>query len=388
MVARLRGLLSALLVAGMVFAARPASCEEPTVQTPEPPRIEVVFVLDTTGSMESLIGGAKQKIWSIANQIMLGKPSPRLRIGLVGYRDIGDEYVTKVFDLTDDLDGVFRNLMGFEAAGGGDGPEHVNKALHDGAKSMTWTNDKKTLKIMFLVGDAPPHVDYADGFDYKVTVLEAATSDIVVHTIRCGNDVETETYWKDIARRGEGTYTSIEQSGGMTAISTPMDDELAKLGRELDGTFVGVGSGGAKAARELKDSAEMAESAAPSAAADRAECKARAGMTASGDLIDDLSSGKVKLEQVKTEELPENMKPMSAEERQKYLDELHAKREEIKKKIADVGAKRDAFIKDKLKQSGGKGDSFDQIVMQTIFDLAKKKGITYGQAEETPGTEK
>ncbi|MFH0777107.1 MAG: hypothetical protein V2A71_00615, partial [Candidatus Eisenbacteria bacterium] len=97
---------------------------------------------------------------------------------------------------------------------------------------------------------------------------------------------------------------------------------------------------------------------------------------------------KLKLEEVKTEELPENMKKMSAEEKQKYLDEMRAKREEIKKKIADAGAKRDAFIKDKLKESGAKGDSFDQIVMNTIFDLAKKKGITYGQAEEIKEPEK
>src|SRR5512144_714199 len=64
------------------------------------PRIEVSFVLDTTGSMGQLIGGAKQKIWTIARQVVSGKPTPALKLGLVGFRDRGDQYVTKVFDLS------------------------------------------------------------------------------------------------------------------------------------------------------------------------------------------------------------------------------------------------------------------------------------------------
>jgi Mg-chelatase subunit ChlD len=58
--------------------------------------IEVVFALDTTGSMGGLISGAKQKIWSIINDLKQGQPQPHLRIGLVGYRDRGDAYVTRL----------------------------------------------------------------------------------------------------------------------------------------------------------------------------------------------------------------------------------------------------------------------------------------------------
>src|SRR5271155_6139328 len=68
------------------------------------PKVEVVFCLDTTGSMGGLIEGAKVKIWAICNQIASGKPSPDLKVGLVAFRDKGDDYITKVFDLTDNLD--------------------------------------------------------------------------------------------------------------------------------------------------------------------------------------------------------------------------------------------------------------------------------------------
>src|SRR5205085_868706 len=69
---------------------------------PKPPAVEVVFCLDTTGSMTGLIDAAKGRIWAICNQILNGRPMPELKVGLVAFRDKGDEYVTRVYDLRDD----------------------------------------------------------------------------------------------------------------------------------------------------------------------------------------------------------------------------------------------------------------------------------------------
>ena len=88
--------------------------------TNEKPKVEAVFVLDTTGSMSGLIQAAKEKIWSIANTMAQAEQAPEIRIGLVAYRDRGDDYVTKVVDLSTDLDSVYATLMDFRAAGGGD----------------------------------------------------------------------------------------------------------------------------------------------------------------------------------------------------------------------------------------------------------------------------
>src|ERR1700736_2835183 len=130
------------------------------------PRIEVCFVLDTTGSMGGLIEGAKQKIWSIANEMISAKPTPELKLGLVGYRDRGDEYVVKTFTLTNDIDAIYGHLREFVAAGGGDFPESVNEALAEAIHKMSWSKDDKVLKIIFLVGDAPPHMDYPNSPKY------------------------------------------------------------------------------------------------------------------------------------------------------------------------------------------------------------------------------
>src|SRR5438552_12164021 len=117
-----------LTCAGVILTAGLVSGGD-NAKKQDKPQVEVVFCLDTTGSMGGLIDAAKQKIWSICNQIAGGKPTPQLKVGLVAYRDRGDEYVTKVTDLTDDLDAIHTQLMGFRAAGGGDFPESVNQAL-------------------------------------------------------------------------------------------------------------------------------------------------------------------------------------------------------------------------------------------------------------------
>ena len=72
-------------------SAKPLPIVPETSPAKARPQIEVTFVLDTTGSMSNLIEGAKRKIWSIANQMASGQPTPEIRMGLVAYRDRGDE---------------------------------------------------------------------------------------------------------------------------------------------------------------------------------------------------------------------------------------------------------------------------------------------------------
>jgi hypothetical protein len=204
-------------------------------------RVDVAFVLDTTGSMSGLIEGAKLKIWSIVEAILAGDPPPTVRVGLVGYRDKGDVYVTKVFDLNADMDKVYQDLRSFKANGGGDRPEHVSRALCEAVTQVKWSSDKETLRMIFLVGDSPPHEDYDDGFDHRTAVKQAAEKDISVHTIQCGSDADTRKVWQEIARAGKGEYAAIEQSGGMSRVPTPYDDELGAVSRKLGETSVAYG---------------------------------------------------------------------------------------------------------------------------------------------------
>ena len=155
------GLSMVFLMAGFAYPVSATEMRRATnpIARPERPAVEVMFVLDTTGSMGGLIAAAKEKIWSIANTLATADPTPAIRMGLVGYRDRGDGYVTTVTPLSDDLDAVYTQLMQYRADGGGDGPESVNQALYEAVSKPDWSPDKATYRVMFLVGDAPPHMD-------------------------------------------------------------------------------------------------------------------------------------------------------------------------------------------------------------------------------------
>jgi len=338
------------------------------------PRVEVVFCLDTTGSMGGLIEGAKQKIWSIANQIVRGEPTPELRIGLIGYRDYGDAYVTRVFPLNDDLDGVYEDLMSFRADGGGDTPEHVNRALHDAVHRISWSEDRETLKLIFLVGDCPPHMDYDDGYLYWDICMEAVTRDIIINTVQCGDYHETVAYWQEIARLGEGKYAAVAQEGGMSVVDTPFDAELARLNALLEETVIPYGSVSRRT--EYEDRREKVKSMAPSLAAERAAYKSTDTGMGSYDLIDALKEGLVELEKLKDRDLPEGFRGLSLEEKRAYLADVEQKREDLMKRIAALSAERGSYIDAYLRESPG-DDSFDEVVQRVIEEQAAGKGITY-----------
>jgi uncharacterized protein YegL len=363
---------------GGIEAAEPASPE------PARPQVEVVFVLDTTGSMGGLIQAAKEKIWAIANTLASAKPAPDIKMGLVGYRDRGDAYVTKQTDLTDDLDAVYEQLMAFQADGGGDTPESVNQALNEAVTKINWSKGEKAYKVIFLVGDCPPHMDYADDVKYPETCQTAAKAGIVVNTIQCGSDASTEPVWKEIAGKAEGRYFRVEQSGGAILASTPFDGELAELSKELEGTRVAYGD--ADAIEEAKEREEVSgkihAGASVGAKASRAVFLAskpgESSLTGSHELVRDLAEGRVKLADVKDEELPEELRKMSRAEREKFIAEKMEKRKDVQSRIEKLAASRQKHIEEQLRKSALQGkQSLDFAIFDCIKEQAGKKGIVY-----------
>lgn len=377
--------LALLLTACLVFAPLTAKeGDQKKGKKPKKETIEVCFVLDTTGSMGGLIEGAKQKIWAIANEILASEPTPNLRIGLIGYRDRKEAYVTQVHDLSDDIDDIYAKLMKFQAQGGGDTPESVNQALHEAVTKIKWNKSKKVLKLVFLVGDAPPHMDYQDDVKYPEICKMAAKKNLILNTVQCGSMASTTPIWKEIAKLAEGDFVAIAQSGGVAAISTPVDAEIAKLNRELGITVVAYGDSDKR--RVVRGKIALAAEAKEEVAADRlsvlsfkskslaADSKvgvagfSSAYIDGGGDLVEDLASGRVDFDAVEKEKLSEEVRNMSKEDRKKYLEEQVAKRKELQKKLDELLTKRRDFVtaeKKRLAESGKK-DGFDEKVSEII----------------------
>jgi Mg-chelatase subunit ChlD len=345
-----------------------AQPEPPPPPQVERPRVEVVFALDTTGSMAGLIEGAKRKIWSIADFLASGQPRPEIRIGLVGYRDIGDDYVTRFYDLSDDLDTVFARLQSFHADGGGDTPEHVARALHDAVDRASWSSGDKVVKLVYLVGDAPPHTDYQDGYDYRSLSRKAAKKGIHINTVRCGGDPDTQVAWREIARVGQGDYASIEQSGGMAVVTTPYDDRLADLNRKLASTALGWGA----RKREIAAKTAAATAAPASIAADRVSFAAKNGLAVSGDgdLVNDIAKGKAKLTEIKSEELPAELQGLPEPAQQAYIEKKQIERQRLIEEINRVSSERSDFLKKDAAKSPRPKASFDDEVRRSVTKAA------------------
>lgn len=366
----------ALLLAPTLRAKGPT----PTSALESKPRIEVCFVLDTTGSMGGLIEGAKQKIWSIANEMISAKPTPQLKLGLIGYRDRGDEYVVKSFNLTDDIDAIYGHLRDFKADGGGDTPESVNEALDEAIHKMAWSDDHKVLKMIFLVGDAPPHMDYPNSPKYPDLCREAAKKDLIINTVQCGDMAETRVVWQEIAKLSEGSYAAIPQSGNVAVVSSPMDKELAKLNERIGETFIPYGD--ITLQNEVHAKRALAAAAPAAAMADRLSYNSKTGgrgIQGRGELVDALNNNEMKWEEIDSKQLPEELQKLNKDELHQRIDKARNERAELQKKVVELSKKREDYIAQENKRlaAAGEGDAFDAKVAETLRQEAARKGINY-----------
>ena len=389
------GIAAAILTfaVGILVASSAATGTRPPAP-PEPPAqggqargktLEMVFVLDTTGSMGGLIDGAKQRIWGIINEVMQTPARPSVRVGLVAYRDRGDQYVTQVLPLTNDLDKVYTTLMEYRAAGGGDGPEDVRRALADGVHKAGWSRaSADTAQIVFLVGDAPPHEDYLQEPDTLTTTAHAVKAGMIVNTIQCGAAEETRQVWQQIARRGEGQYFAIAQDGGVQTVASPYDARLSELGGRLGATYLAYGGGagdegerfrGEARERQLRTESAVAGSAPVSAAADRAVNKALNRDAYVGDLLQSIENGSVKLDDVKAEDLPADLRKLSGADRRKEIDRRLAERKQLRDEIVSLNKQRDAYISAERRKQSGSRNGFDAAVASALKEQLARRGI-------------
>lgn len=346
------------------------------------PKIDVVFVLDTTGSMGGLIQTAKEKIWSIATTMASAQQAPEIRIGLVAYRDRGDAYVTKVVDLSADLDSVYATLMDFEAAGGGDGPESVNKALYDAVHSMSWSQQDQAYQVIFLVGDAPPHMDYNE-VRYPEIVTTALDKGIVINTIQCGDMATTVGPWTQIASLSHGEFFQVEQAGGAVALNTPFDDEIARLSAQLDDTRLYYGTEEQKEKMSAKVAATEKIHAGLSVAsrARRAEFNTsvggRANLLGENELVAAVVDGSVTLDELDEDALPEPLKAMSPAAQEAFVAELSEKREDLQRQIRTLSEERGDYLAKKVDEAGGMKGSLDQKLYDAVKEQASEAGLEY-----------
>ncbi|MBL8951730.1 MAG: VWA domain-containing protein [Myxococcaceae bacterium] len=216
--------------------------------------LDVAFVVDTTGSMGDEIGWLKAEIKQLAADISAAHPNVPTRWGLVHYRDVGDDYVTRHVDFTTSVTAYQTSLDGLAPGGGGDFPEAPAAALAK-AGTLQWGTAASTAKLIFWVADAPPHDNEAGEFTAAVRGLKS--QGVHVYPVASsGIDERTEYAMRAAAQLTLGRYIFLTDDSGVGgqhkeptipcyvvsklnhAIERSIDSELAGTRVELDPTKV------------------------------------------------------------------------------------------------------------------------------------------------------
>lgn len=214
----------------------------------DPIRLDVLFLIDTTGSMGDEIRRIKESLLSVTQKLRALDREFDLRYAAVLYRDLGDAYVTMAHPFTSDIRAFDEALASVEANGGGDTPESLNQGLAEAVGRADWRPD--AAKVMFLVADAPPHMDYQGDVRYGETVQAAVAKGIRIHSVAAsGLDPLGTLVFRQIAQYTRGKflfiqYGTIEVTAASHGVAGPVKsnnlddilyeeirDEIARWGR-------------------------------------------------------------------------------------------------------------------------------------------------------------
>ena len=176
--------------------------------------LDLMIMCDTTGSMGDELEYLKEELEDVVTRIQKDNGNVPTRLSVNFYRDAGDEYVVREFPFTTDLDAVVNAISQQSANGGGDTPESVHTALDSAINDHDW--DENSIKIMFLVLDAPPHEDVQVIDETVKLVKQAAEKGIrIVPVAASGVDKSCEYLLRSMAFMTGGTYTFLTDDSGI-----------------------------------------------------------------------------------------------------------------------------------------------------------------------------
>jgi hypothetical protein len=340
-------------------------------------KIQLAILLDTSNSMDGLIGQAKAQLWKVVNELARARRNgrhPQLEVALFEYGNNGlresDGYLRMVSDLTTDLDLISEQLFDLTTDGG---DEYCGAVIGRAVDRLSWSGSDDVLRLITIAGNEP--FDQGE-VSYKASAARAVRKGIIVNTIFCGEyDEGVATLWKDGAILAEGRYLSIDQDAAVEDIATPYDADIIRLGEELNGTYVAYGrEGEASKSRQVAQDENAAVMGAATSV-QRSVAKAQEAYANEGwDLADAVQNGAIRIASMKDDELPLEMRKMTPAEREKYVDGLIARRAEVQQQINDLNEQRRAYVEAESKNRA-QNSTLGQAILLTVKEQAERKGF-------------
>ncbi|MBN2376284.1 MAG: VWA domain-containing protein [Sedimentisphaerales bacterium] len=364
-----------LLILAVTLTSQ-VQAQELAVVTEQKPLIQMAILLDTSGSMSGLIDQARSELWAIVNEFIFAQKLgqvPDLQVALFEYgkssisRDQG--YIRMIVPFTTDLDKVSQELFVLKTNGGN---EYCGWVIKEATNQLKWSNSSDDLKVIFIAGNEP----FTQGpVDYRPACQAAISKGIVVNTIHCGREKDgLEGKWNNGALLADGKYLNINHNQKTIHIDAPQDNEIAELNEKLNDTYIAYGTmGGASRHRQAEQDLN-ATRLSRSAGLQRAVSKSSAYYkNEDWDLVDACKDGKVNLENIEAEELPQNMRDMTIAERTAYVESNTKTRTEIQQKIQQLNEQRKKYVAAEMKKQQKDTNTLGSAIIQAVTEQAKKK---------------
>jgi hypothetical protein len=345
-------------------------------------RVQIAILLDTSGSMSGLIEQTKGQLWTIVNQFIQSKQNgrrPELEVALFEYGknnlSATDGYVRMIQPLTTDLDKISEELFALRTDGG---EEYCGWVIKDATEKLAWSRSPEDFKAIFIAGNEP----FTQGpVSYAQACKAAIEKGILVNTIHCGDEATgVASQWKHGALLAEGKYMFIDHNRAVVHFEAPQDQEIARLGVELNKTYVPFGAAGKESlGRQAVQDANSIALASQGSALNRALFKSSVQYcNVAWDLVDACKAGNVDLAKMTKDELPVEMQKMSTEERKAFVRAKTEERTKLQEKISHLNAERSKYVADKMKnQIQTQTNTLDTVMISAIREQALKKNFSF-----------
>ncbi len=177
--------------------------------------LDIMLVVDATGSMGDELEFLKNELKDIIEEAETKTPELQSRVGMVFYRDKGDQYLNRNFPFESDIEKVAENISKQKAGGGGDFEEAVEVALDEAVNNFSW-NENARARLMFVILDAPPHHTNENLNRIQSSIINAAKKGIKLIPIAAsGIDKNTEFLMRFMAITTNGTYVFLTDDSGI-----------------------------------------------------------------------------------------------------------------------------------------------------------------------------
>lgn len=343
----------------------------------EKPEIKVALLLDTSNSMDGLIDQAKAQLWQVVNELSYAKcneESPNLKIALYEYGNdnlnADEGYLRQIITFSDDLDEISKSLFSLTTNGGN---EYCGKVIKTALNQLDWGENKKDLKLIFIAGNEP----YTQGeVNYKEASKLAHQNDVTVNTIFCGDyNQGVSGYWKDGADLTHGDYMAINHNKATVHIASPYDDKILELNNKLNKTYIAYGNTGRKKVELQAEQDANARGYNKANAVNRTVSKSsKFYKNSSWDLVDAEQEEDFSYDDLKKDQLPEELKGKSNTEIKSYVEKKRKDREKLQNLINDLNLKRRDYIS---KKSIDKTNGLENAMITAIRTQAKLKNYIW-----------